>query len=322
MTLAQRLKPLHIRLIKTIAESGKLQIAAQDLAMSQPAASRILAEIETTVGAPLFIRHPKGMTPTPIGEAFIRHARVILSGLDNLEQEVDGLRSGQLGEVRVGSVVGPVAGYLVPAIREVKDKLPGIEITVEVEHSAPLVRGLEEGRFDFIIARLAPGNDARAFLMQPTRSEIISIIAREGHPMAGKQRISLKDLVDYEWVIQERDTPIRRDLDATFHRVCGATPANFINSSSLLVVLATLGRSDAIAPISETVAALLMRDYIGARITTLDVIEPVTMSPCFVIRNRSHLLSRSADIVLKAVVARLAAGPEGGGLMMVTDDGS
>ncbi len=77
MTLAQRLKAPHLRLILKIAETGQLQIAASTLAMSQPAASRILAEIEAGTGSPLFVRHPKGMEPTPVGEAFVKHARAI-----------------------------------------------------------------------------------------------------------------------------------------------------------------------------------------------------------------------------------------------------
>ncbi|MEZ5771689.1 MAG: LysR family transcriptional regulator [Defluviimonas denitrificans] len=69
MALSRKLKPAHLRLILKIAETGQLQMAATALAMSQPAASRILNEIEVEAGTPLFLRHAKGMEPTQAGSA-------------------------------------------------------------------------------------------------------------------------------------------------------------------------------------------------------------------------------------------------------------
>ena len=68
MSFARRLKSIHLRLVLQVALTGKLQAAAEEIALSQPAASRMLAEIEKLVGAALFTRHAKGMVPTPIGE--------------------------------------------------------------------------------------------------------------------------------------------------------------------------------------------------------------------------------------------------------------
>lgn len=64
------LKPAQLRLIHQIAIHRQLQLAAEALAMTQPAASRMLAEVERQVGAPLFLRLPKGMEPTEIGSTF------------------------------------------------------------------------------------------------------------------------------------------------------------------------------------------------------------------------------------------------------------
>ena len=107
MVLQQRLKPSHLRLILRIAEAQKLQIAAEASGMSQPAASRLLAEMEAHVGAPLFKRQPKGMVPTAEGHAFIKHARAILAQYDDLEAELGLLGRGQAGAVRVGPVTVP-----------------------------------------------------------------------------------------------------------------------------------------------------------------------------------------------------------------------
>ncbi len=305
MTLAHRLKPAHLRLILKIAETGKLQTAATSLAMSQPAASRMLSEIETLADAELFERHAKGMTPTLAGAAFVRHARVIVQGFDRLDLEVSDLKSGRGGMVRIGSVTGPVAGSLVPAIRQVKTRAPTIEITIEVAPSVSLVRGLVEGNFDFIIARLPPDADSRDFRVYPARDEVVTLVVRQDHPMAGRQNVSLSDLTGYEWVIQERGSPIRRAVDGAFHANRLAMPPHITNSSSLLVALAILEKSDAISPQSREVAQLLTRDGLNARLSMLDIDQDIFVAPFFLIQLEGRKLSRIAEIVLETLLREI-----------------
>lgn len=305
MSLARKLKPPYLRLVLKIAETGQLQIAAASQGISQPAASRILTEIETEAGTPLFHRHAKGMEPTPAGSAFVKHARAILTELDNLDAEMANMKSGHVGEVRVGSVTGPAVRCLVPAIRQVKESTPGIEPTIDVAPSVELVRGLEEGRFDFILARLPPEYDSRAFRLTPARGEVVSLLVARSHPLAGKSSVSLGELAGYEWVIQERGSPIRSAVEQAFHAAGVPVPGNIINTSSLLIMLAILESSQAIATLSEEVAGLLTREMLGFRLEALRLVESITVPPYFIIQNRSQQLSRAAERVLERVVKAL-----------------
>jgi DNA-binding transcriptional LysR family regulator len=306
MDLTRRLKPMHLRLIVRIAETGKLQIAADASAVSQPAASRLLAEIESQVGATLFIRHPKGMVPTAVGEAFVRHARAILVEFDSLVADVRGIEAGEAGEVRVGSVSGPAVAYLVPALRRVKRQAPEVEATFEVGPSTELVRGLAEGRFDFVIARLPAGHDSRELHVHPVRGEVVKLLARAAHPLAGRPNIGLADLAHHEWVIQERGSPIRQAVEEAFHAGAVAIPTDITNTSSLLVVLAILARSDAVAPQSQEVAEMLVRGGHGAELAILDLDRPIAVAPCFVIHKRTRQMPRAAERVLEEVLAAVA----------------
>jgi DNA-binding transcriptional LysR family regulator len=305
MTLARKLKPPYLRLVLKIAETGQLQIAAASQGISQPAASRILTEIETEAGTPLFHRHAKGMEPTPAGATFVKHGRAILTELDNLDAEMANMKSGLVGEVRVGSVTGPAVRCLVPAIRQIKESTPGIEPTIDVAPSVELVRGLEEGRFDFILARLPPEYDSRAFRLTPARGEVVSLLVSRSHPLAGRQSVSLGELAGYEWVIQERGSPIRSAVEQAFHAAGVQVPGNITNTSSLLVMLAILESSQAIATLSEEVAGLLTRGTLGFRMEALKLVESVTVPPYFIIQNRSQQLSRAAERVLERVVKAL-----------------
>ena len=305
MDLSRRLKPHHLRLIVKIAESGKLQIAAGALAISQPAASRILAELETDIGARLFDRHPKGMVPTAIGQAFLQHGRAILGTMDSLATEVEDLKDGQAGEVRVGCVTGPAVQCLVPAVQAVRADTPNVEVSIEVGPSTELVRGLEEGRFEFVLARLPQDYDPREFDILPARHERVSLLVHEDHPLADRPGLSLAQLTAHDWVVQERGSPIRAAVEGAFFAAGVPVPPGVTNSSSLLVMLALLENSDVIAPVSDEVAGLLTRPGIGARLRRLDIVQTIAVTPYFIIQSRQRQFSRAVERVLAEVLARL-----------------
>lgn len=305
MNLASRMKPQHLRLLMEIAEAGKLQTAANKLAMSQPAASRVLSDIEDHVASPLFVRHPKGMKPTAVGEAFVRHARIILGEIRNLETEVADLNQGTGGEILVGAVTGPAVGCLVPAIRTVKARAPKIKVTVAIAPSQQLIQGLDAERHDFIIARLPEKYDSRNYRITPARTEVVSLLVRKDHPMANQNNVQLKDLVHFEWVMQEIGSPIRLAVDNAFGQAEVVTPANITNGSSLLVVLAMMANSNVIAPQTQEVTDLLIGDGIGADLAVIDLVEPITVPPYYIIQNKTQPLQPAAAFLFDEVLLRL-----------------
>lgn len=305
MSLSARIRPAHLALIVRIAETGKLHLAADRSAMSQPAASRILSDIEGRAGTALFDRGPGGMRPTAAGQAVVKHARAILEGLDNLDREIGLVQTGGAGSVRIGTVTGPAVGSVVPAIRACRARAPDLEISVEVLPSAPLVAGLAERQFDFVLGRIPADADARAFHLTPARTEKVTLLVDRGHPAAGRGRVGLADLLDHEWVVQERVSPIRSAVEAAFRERGLPTPAKVTNSSSLLVALAMIEGSQAIAPQSDEVARLVERQGGAHGPVRLDLRDEIAVAPFFVIRNNAHQLSRAAETVLDEILARL-----------------
>ncbi|NIZ13824.1 LysR family transcriptional regulator [Phaeobacter sp. HF9A] len=302
MPLAKRLKPAQLRLVRSIHDTGKLQLAAEATNMTQPSASRLLAEIETEVGGPLFQRLPRGMSVTPLGEAFVRHAQVILAELDSLAAEVNSLQSGKAGGVRVGAVTGPAVSALVPALMALRKEAPDLRPTVEVAPSAELMRGLEEGQFDFVIARISPDSDARAYQAYPGRTEDIALLVREGHPLAGR-RVSLQETRDYEFVIQEPGSPIRLAFEQCFLENQTPMPERITNSSSLLIALCLVGQTDAIATQTREVAQVLSGRDTGLTTITLDT--NITVPPFLVIHSRKREMTSIARRLLHEVLRHL-----------------
>lgn len=299
------LKLSHLRLIAAIAQHGQIQLAAQALKLTQPAASRTLSEIEKMVGGALFERHPRGMTPTPMGTVLVRRAHTMLMEMRDLAHELQQEREGATGLVQTGAVTGPAVGCLVPAIRKLKTVSPNVELRVDVGPSIQLMRGLEEGDYDFIIGRLLPESDADAFHIVPGKIERVRCLVRSGHPLAGRTHLPLQDLRHHPWMIQERGTPIRQAVEGAFIGKGLTVPSNVVATSSLVLMMALLTDSDMIAPMSVEVARMIEATS-GGTLTTLDLDIPIEVSPYHIITRRDRRLSPAASRFYALVLEEMA----------------
>ena len=297
------LKPAQLRLIREIAETGQLQQAAEACAMSQPAASRMLAEVERLVGAPLFLRQPKGLEPTEIGQTVLRRANVILREMFSMASDVAALREGHAGTVRIGAVTGPAVGYVVSAIREVKQRAPDAEITVDVLPSRELLQHLMAGEMDFVLARILPDFESRDLHILPMRDEKVSMLVRASHPLARAPLVTLTELTDYEWIMQSRGAPIREATMEAFASVGLREPRNIVNSPSLLLTIAYLAQSDAVAPISDEVAQLLVQPPISAGFKLLTLRRQIRVSPYYMLSLSRRPISPLARQLRDRVIA-------------------
>lgn len=287
------LKLAHMRLIAAVDDRGQLQQAAEDLGLTQPAASRMLSEIERLVGAPLFLRHPKGMTPTDMGRGLARRAHSVVAEMRDLAREIADLRQGLAGIVRVGSVTSPAVGYLVPAIRQLQATAPEVEVRVQVSPSTVLLRDLADGELDFVIGRLLPESDPADYVVLPGRPEPIGFLTRIDHPLAGRGKVGLADLGRFDWVIQERGTPIRTAVEGAMTRAGLRIPPGVVATSSLLVTMALLAHSDAVAPTGREVISLLTDPPLSAQFTVLTTQTPIELPFYHIISPRGRGLSRA-----------------------------
>lgn len=302
------LRPAQARLIAEIAAHGQLQLAAQSCRISQPAASRMLADLERALGTALFLRTPKGMEPTQLGTIIARRAERIVLELQEMGQDLRDLRSGHAGRVRVGAVTGPALGCVVPAVRRLKEIAPRVDVFVEVAPSAALVQALARGELDFVLARLPPEHDRADFVIEPARNEVVSLMVRAGHPMSGREAVDLAQLSDYPWILQQSGAPIHTAVANAFAATGRPTPANVTTTSSLLVIMALLAETDAVAAMSREVTNLVVSDRVGARFDRLALRDRLEVEPYFLLRARHRVLPPVA-LRLLALHRELLSGP-------------
>ncbi|MBB3287809.1 MULTISPECIES: LysR family transcriptional regulator [Rhizobium] len=251
------LKLNHLRMIVTIEDHGQISAAAESMNMSQPAASRMLSEMESIVKSPLYERVARGVVLTPFGLALAKRARKILLELREAGRELGALRTGKGGSVFLGAVTAPAISLVVPAIQRVTRTYPGIEINIEVENSNVLARELLAARHDFIISRIPDDLDPRLFTTHEIGVEKACLVVRNGHPLLEKGVASLHDLAGYDWVFQPPGTLLRRKVEDIFLAAGVPLPENVVNTSSLLLTLAVVCKTDAIAPVALDMAQFI-----------------------------------------------------------------
>ena len=136
-----RLKDLHT--LQTVAELGSMARASTQLALSQAAISKAMADLEHTLGVPLLERSARGVELTDYGRLLIERGRAIFDelreGLNEIEQRSDPTR----GEIRIGTTE-PITGVLSDIICSLVRKYPRITYHVNVSDTDTLARDLRE----------------------------------------------------------------------------------------------------------------------------------------------------------------------------------
>lgn len=258
--LQKGLKISHLRLAEALAREGQLSSAALTIGISQPAASRLASEAERIIGAPLFSRAGRGIDLTPEGLALARRATRILREIQDAGREIDELKSGLSGKVCIGSVTGPAIEHVLPAVRQARITLPNVQIEIEVGTSDALGPMLLDGKVDFSLARLPSSQDPSAFHMTVFGKEPLSLVARKNHPVFRHENsinntpVPMQDLLTYDWVMPNTGAILRNTVTQALARNGYAVPHRILNTSSFLLVLATISQTNAIAPIASSVA--------------------------------------------------------------------
>jgi DNA-binding transcriptional LysR family regulator len=302
--LRSRLKLRHLRLVVALDECRNLHRAAETMNIAQPAASKLLAEIEEILNQPLFERHPRGLAPNVQGEILIRSAKVVLRTLVQAGEEITAFSNGDAGVVTVGTVMAPMVELLVEAIDQVRVLHPRLRITVELDVSDVLVNRMQEGAVDFSLARIPHGMDPTLFEYRELWGEDIHFLCREGHPLAERKDLTLHDLTGCPWVLQPRGAPLRQVIDRAFLSAGLPAPDNVINSTSAVMAMIMVDRSDAITAMEMQVAKLLSG---MGMFRILDTAFPMRVEPYGLLRLAGRPLSPGARRLYEAIAAVAAA---------------
>ncbi|HSV58287.1 MAG TPA: LysR substrate-binding domain-containing protein [Variovorax sp.] len=289
----------HCEILVALNDLGNLRKAAEQLAISQPAVTKALQEIESQMGAALFERHSKGVIATLVGEAVVQHARLAISESHRLQETLDGLQTGHLGRVRVGSIMAPVPQMLTRAIATVKSQHPKMDISVTVDTSDVLMGHLEQGTLDVVIGRLTERVERGSFTFELLGEESLSVVAGYDHPLSKARQTSLKALMGYGWVLQPRGSPMRELLELAFAESGLTSPESIVETSAVLMTTTLVQHTEMLAVVPTSVA----NHYAGKHLLSILPLRlPRKLDPYGLITRRRESLSAAANAFVKAML--------------------
>jgi len=296
--LKARLKTRQLLLLIALDDYRNIHRAADELHMTQPAASKQIKDLEEMLEVKLFERLPRGMEPTIYGETMIRHARMALTSLALAHDDIVTLKAGLSGQVEVGVIMAPAMALLPRAIARVKEDAPLLRIGVQLETSNVLLDKLQHGTLDFMIGRIFDTIDTTGLIYEELTEEPACAVVRPGHPLLDNAQLQLKDIAALPWILPPHGSILRYRFDMMFRRAGLEPPANVVDTTAMLVITALLQQTDSLHVMPLEVAQY----YASLNVMRILPIElPCKMDAFGIIRQRDHLLSPGADLLLRAV---------------------
>lgn len=307
IALRNRLKLRQLSLIVALEEEGTLHKAARKLGMTQPAATRLLHELEANLQARLFERSRQGMVPTDMGALLIRHAALILAGVDHVQAEAAAMHTGASGNLKIGQFSSAPPALLARAIVQIKRSTPQLNVRVIEGPQELLIHALRDGELHLAIGR-APAKEFAAYLnFEVLLHERFSIVCGQ---QSRRRRLpagtGIARLIDEPWVLPLPSTPLRASLDLQFWAQCGRTPTDVIEYSSAHTGIALLRESECVALLPSQVAA----DYAQRRLVRVLVKEvPDLVGPIGIITRQGEVLPSHGLRLVEALRAHASRLP-------------
>lgn len=236
----------HLRYFEALARHGHFGRAAADCAISQPALSVQVKELEEILGAPLVERGARQIRLTSLGEVFADRARDILRSVDELGDLARASTGPLAGRLRIG-VIPTIAPYLLPAlIKALGERYPGLDLRPREAVTQKLIEGLLEGRIDTAIVALpvsepslreVPLFDEDFVLVRPAED------AEKPVPSADKLREMRLLLLE--------EGHCFRDQALSFCKLSSSLPQDLMEGSSLSTLVQMVGAGIGVTFIPE-----------------------------------------------------------------------
>lgn len=186
-----------LRLFVQVSETCSITRGAAQTHMSLASASARIRGMETTLGLPLLKRGPRGVSPTPAGQALLRHAG------DASATRADARRAREFRARLQGAhqaAVEHACGHRIPArsAGNLPCVSPNVDIELEERNSSEIVSAVSERYADAgIVVDIGDHGDLQTF---PFAVDRLVLITPRAHPLGKKRRLSFKDILDQEFV--------------------------------------------------------------------------------------------------------------------------
>ena len=303
--LLNRLRMRQVALILAIGEHGTLRKASSELGMTQPAATKMIQELESALGQRLFERVGRGQKLTLAGSSVLHYFRGMRGAVESMTRELAELQLGSSGRVSVGSIMAPSPTLLTQAIIALKKAYPLLSVDVTLDTSDRLFELLRDGVLDVAIGRVRDGHWAD-YVFTPLENEELAVVVGVNHPLGQKKSVRFASLLDYPWILQPTGSPMREVLEQEFRMQQAPTPKGLIETASILTTTNLIAETDMVGVVPQSIAKTYAQHGL------------LKILPCYIqhkmesfgsITLKDRPLSEAARFFLAALHQREAPGP-------------
>lgn len=236
----------HLRYFEALARHGHFGRAADDRAITQPALSMQIKELEELIGAPLVERATRQIRLTGLGEEFALRVREILRAVDELEDLARASQSPLIGRLRIG-VIPTVAPYLLPRIiKELGLRYPALDLRPREAITGKLIDDLLEARLDTAIVAL-PVSEPALTEIALFKEEFVLVRPQDD---AGKPVPSAEKLREMRLLLLEEGHCFR-DQALSFCKMSPSVARDLMEGSSLSTLVQMVGAGIGVTLIPE-----------------------------------------------------------------------
>ena len=293
-----RIKIRQILLLAHLDKEKSLLRAADAVGITQPAASKLLHELEEGLGVSLFTRHARGVEPNAFGEILLRHAHSVLSEIHQAQEEVAALKRGDRYRVAIGSVLSPSVSLLPKALNLLRQRHPEMIVHLEVDTSRSLMDKLLKGQLDIVIGRTIDPDRVHDLSVEMVAEELHCLICGTNHPLTKMSFFDIKDLVAFTWVMPFSESILRERLNAMFAKRGVRFPKSVIEASSIPLITSFIQNSDALVALPIEV----VKPYVDAGMLKILPIDlGITLDAYSILTRRNHIMSDDAKEALVAI---------------------
>ncbi|MFI2640180.1 LysR substrate-binding domain-containing protein [Streptomyces sp. NPDC018610] len=189
-------------ILRVLSERGTVTATAEALHMTPSAVSQQLTNLARQLGVVLLEPQGRRVRLTDAARLVLRHAETVFEELERADAHLAAHLRGEAGEVRVGAFSTAVPALVVPAVRALRERHPGVTVRVRETEAREAYELLAAGEVDLALslAAHAPGVGDPGFTRVPLLADPLDLALPPGHALASAARVRLADLAEEEWI--------------------------------------------------------------------------------------------------------------------------
>ena len=235
-----RLPTLHAMVL--IEELGSIRAAAQAINLTQPALTAAIQQLEAELKAPLLVRSRQGVSFTSFGQAFLRHAKLMVAQSRRAQDEIAQLRGHWEGTVRMAVSPAIGLGLLPQALRQFTQQHPNVRVHCRDGLYPSISPAIRDGTLDFALTPVHRVDLESDLVAEPLYSSEVVIVASTSHPLSRATR--LKQLQDCDWVLSSSSRGPGAIIEEAFQQENLSPPKVSMLCESFLALAAVVAASE------------------------------------------------------------------------------